>query len=171
VNPPGSIAASKNYADGASKAEEEAIMRRASINWLPGAVGALIGVAIVAASGGDVPIDSLAAEQWLLGAATLGRAVAEFVGIGFGLGLTLFVAGRLAAFAREHRRLALRDAAREMAVEVVVSLPRVADATASEFDAVQARAPAPITSLTEAQVRRQRADRKRAERRAGLKGA
>ena len=148
-------------------------MRQGS-SWLPGAIGALIGVAVVAAFGGGVPVDKEAAEQLLLGAATLGRAVAEFVAIGFGLGLAMFGAVRLVGHQRERRAATPRDAAQlapAAAAEVVVSFPRLADATASEFDDVPTRAPASITSLTEAQVERQRAERKRAERHAGLKGA
>ena len=142
-------------------------MRQASVNWLPGAIGALIGVAVVTAFGGSVSVDSIATGQWMLGAATLGRAVVEFVGIGFALGLALFAVDRSIALARQRGKLARREAA----ADVVVSFPRAADATASEFDDVQPRTPAPITSLTEAQVQRQRAERKRAERQAGLKGA
>ena len=142
-------------------------MRQASVNWVPGAIGALIGVAVVAAFGGSASVDSIGTGQWMLGAATLGRAVAEFVGICFAVGLTLFAVARLIALARGRGKLARPKAA----AEVVVSFPRATDATASEFDDVQPRAPAPITSLTEAQVQRQRAERKRAERQAGLKGA
>ena len=148
-------------------------MRQGS-SWLPGAIGALIGVAVIAAFGGGVPVDGEAAEQFLLGAATLGRAVTEFVAVGFGLGLVMFGAVRLAGHRRERRAAAAHDAARlapSAATEVVVSFPRLADATASEFDDVPPRVPASITSLTEAQVERQRAERKRAERHAGLKGA
>ena len=54
---------------------------------------------------------------------------------------------------------------------VVVPRPHFVDATASDFDAARQSGFAPVTSLTEAQVLRQRAKREREERRGKLTGA
>jgi hypothetical protein len=53
---------------------------------------------------------------------------------------------------------------------VIVPLPHFVDATASDFDAARQPGFAPVTSLTEAQVLRQRAMRDREKRRARLTG-
>jgi hypothetical protein len=50
-------------------------------------------------------------------------------------------------------------------------MPHFIDATASEFDAARQPGFAPVTSLTEVQVLRQRSAREREERHAALKGA
>ena len=53
----------------------------------------------------------------------------------------------------------------------IVPMPYFVDATASDFDAARQSGFAPVTSLTEAQVLRQRAKREREERRGKLTGA
>lgn len=136
-------------------------MKTASRTWLPGTFGALVGIAIVAAFGtGVVPVQSAAIMQ---AGASLGRAVAEFTALGFALGLGAFVFRRFVAHIIHARRLAIRGAAatgRAMMPANVVTIPRLADATASEFDDGVRPAFAPVTSLTEAQVERERARRR-----------
>ena len=135
-------------------------MKTASRTWLPGTFGALVGIAIVAAFGsGMVPVQS---GTILQAGASLGRAVAEFTAIGFALGFAAFGLRRLAAHVIEARHLAVRAAAttRQTMMPVnVVTIPRLVDATASEFDDGARPAFAPVTSLTEAQVERDRARR------------
>ena len=75
---------------------------------------------------------------------------------------------------RSHRRSAkAREAPRPSPAPapVVVPRPHFVDATASDFDAARQSGFAPVTSLTEAQVLRQRAKREREERRGKLTGA
>lgn len=129
---------------------------------LPGVIGALIGTVIVATFAGGV--DTSAAWQALSAGTSLGLAVVEFVALGFALGLLAFGVRRLAIRISAARRLAMRpaeDTVRGAVVATIVSIPRLADATASEFDDASRAAFAPVTSLTEAQVERQRAQRRR----------
>jgi hypothetical protein len=132
---------------------------------LPGAIGALIGIAIVATfASGVVTVDSSAAWQALTAGASLGLAMVEFVALGFALGLLAFGVRRLAARLSAARHLALlpaQDPVRGAVVATIVSIPRLADATASEFDDASRPVFAPVTSLTEAQVERERAQRRR----------
>jgi hypothetical protein len=136
-------------------------MKTALRKWLPGTVGALLGIAIVAAFGsGVVPAPSGAIMQTLHAGAALGRAVAEFTALGFVLGLVAFGLRRFAAHIIEARRLAMRPPRATGAPAMsarVVTIPRLADATASEFDDRARPAFAPVTSFTEAQVERERA--------------
>ena len=139
-------------------------MKTASRTWLPGTFGALVGIAIVAAFGDSVvPVESGAILQALQAGATLGRAVAEFTALGFVLGLAAFGLRRFAAHIIEAHRLAARTALAAGVATMparVVTVPRLADATASEFDDGARPAFAPVTSLTEAQVERERARRR-----------
>jgi hypothetical protein len=139
-------------------------MKTASRTWLPGTFGALVGIAIVAAFGsGVVPVQSGTILLALQAGATLGRTVAEFTALGFALGLAAFGLRRFVAHVIEARRLAMRTAtAKSTAVMPVsvVTIPRLADATASDFDDGARPAFAPVTSLTEAQVERERARRR-----------
>ena len=132
---------------------------------LPGAIGALIGIAIVATfASGVVTVDSSATWQALSAGASLGVAMVEFVALGFALGLLAFGVRRLAARVSAARRLAVlsaEDPLRGAVVATIVSIPRLADATASEFDDASRPVFAPVTSLTEAQVERERAQRRR----------
>ena len=132
---------------------------------LPGAIGALIGIVIVATFAGGVDsVDTSAAWQALTAGASLGLAMVEFVALGFALGLLAFGVRQLAARVSAARRLEMLAAegpGRGAVVATIVSIPRLADATASEFDDASRPAFAPVTSLTEAQVERQRAQRRR----------
>jgi len=141
-------------------------MKTAS-NRLPGAIGALLGLAIVVAlaSGGGSAGDAI--EQILFAGATLGRAVGEFTLLGFVLGALAFGLRRLAVAAGERRRSEARPPALSGATAMsLTAVPRLADATASEFDDQLQPSFAPVSSFTEAQVARERAARRREERRA-----
>jgi len=103
--------------------------------------------------------------------ATLGEAVVEFIALGALFG-TLGLAFKLiAAHVSEYRRVAFVQLASDSARGVVVALPATADATASEFDDIKRPEFAPVISLIEAQVQRQRANRLRDEQRANLNRA
>jgi len=111
-------------------------MKRAFRTWLPGTFGALVGIAIVAAFGSGVaPVQS---GTILQAGASLGRAVIE---------------------ARRRAVSAAATTRQTMMPVNVVTIPRLVDATASEFDDGARPAFAPVTSLTEAQVERERARR------------
>ena len=148
-------------------------MKTLSKHKLPGVVGSLIGLAIVAMFGSDaVPADSGAMQQLLLTGENLGLGVAEFVALGFLLGLSAFGLRQLAIHISE-TRLKLRRA------EPVIGAPmsattmptlRLPDA-ASGLEEAANTAFTPVTSLTEAQVQRQRAARKHDDRLTTSKGA
>ena len=141
-------------------------MNASSKNRLPGALGALIGLAIVAVFAIDLAPPGSAA-QGFPHAALLGRAVGEFIGLGFSVALLAFGLARLAARNVERRRVWLREASIAVALA-----PRIYDATASELgDDAKLPGFAPVVSLTETQVERRRADRQRRERRSALRGA
>jgi hypothetical protein len=95
----------------------------------------------------------------------LGRAVVEFIAVGFALG-ALGVGARLfAARVNELRRAGSRRTPITAPAPTISHVPGAFDATASEFDEIEQPQPrfAPIVSLTEAQARRQqRAERERA---------
>ena len=91
--------------------------------------------------------------------AMFGRAIVEFIGVGFGLGLLAFGLSRVAAYRMENRRAPLRARLTSSGTAkpvVLVTVPRVADATASEFDDIKRPSFVPVTSLTEAQLRLRR---------------
>ena len=149
-------------------------MNASSKNWLPGAIGVLIGLAIVGVFAMDVapPASATPAQGWL-DYASLGRAVGELTGLGFSIALLAFGLKRLVMRQVEQRGTQLREASiASNAAAVAIVVPRIPDATASELDD-DARVPgfAPVLSLTEAQVERRRAERQRQERRTALKGA
>ena len=148
-------------------------MKTLSKHKLPGLIGSLIGLAIVATFGsGAVPAASGAMQQLLLTGENLGLGVAEFVALGFLLGLSAFGLRQLAIHISE-TRLKLRRA------EPVIGAPmsattmptlRLPDA-ASGLEEAANTAFTPVTSLTEAQVQRQRAARKHDDRLTTSKGA
>jgi hypothetical protein len=149
-------------------------MRTSSKNQLPGAIGAVIGLAIVAVfASGAVPTDSGAMQQLLLTGENLGLGVAEFLALGFLLGLGAFGVRQLAVHINDARLKLRRSDAFTDTVMSATSMPivRLPDVTASGFENAANTAFAPVTSLTEAQVQRTRAERKREERRTTLKGA
>jgi hypothetical protein len=139
----------------AGKRNIEETMNPLSRNKLADAVGActaIAGVLLLAAMviPGD-PLGRLVGA--LIGASLLAGIVGAFVREGLAL--------------RDHvRRTALRTTlpARAAPSSVIVAMPQVADATASEFDGPDHRPFAPVVSLTEAQVERGRAARQRQKR-------
>jgi len=149
-------------------------MRTLSKHQLPGAIGAVIGLAIVAVlASGSTPTDSDAMQQLLLTGENLGLGVVEFLTLGFLLGLGAFGLRQLAVHINDTRLSsrpvdALGDAAMSATNAPIMRLP---DVTAAGFEAAANTAFAPVTSLTEAQVHRKLAERKREERRSTLKGA
>jgi len=149
-------------------------MRTSSKNHLPGAIGAVIGLAIVAVfAGGAVPTDSGAMQQLLLTGENLGLGVAEFLALGFLLGLSAFGLRQLAVHVHEARFKLRRADAVSDTVMAATSVPivRLPDVTVAGFEDAANTAFAPVTSLTEVQVQRKRAERKEKERRTTLKGA
>jgi len=149
-------------------------MRTPSKHQLPGVIGAVVGLAIVAVfASGVVPTDSGAMQQLLLTGENLGLGVAEFLALGFLLGLGAFGLRQLAVHVNETRLKVRRVDAVGDALMAATSMPivRLPDVTASGFEDAANTAFAPVTSLTEAQVQRKRAERKREERRSTLKGA
>jgi hypothetical protein len=127
--------------------------------------------------------DAIGACTGIAGLALLVAIVAAGGPIGLGIGAVIgggFVFGMLACGLKEaaarrsnrHRveaRAAL--AASYVPAPPIVAIPLFIDATASELDAARQPGFAPVMSLTEVQVLRQRAARERGERRATLTGA
>ena len=143
-------------------------------------LGAMLGVAAVAVLIAMVwqtdpnPSTSVSAQAVspLLSDGTLGRMVVEFIAAGFALGVLGVGMKLFAARFGELRRVALQ----RTSVTVSAPAPTVVElaaayATASEVDDIKQAGFAPIVSLTEAQVRRQRAERDRARKRATLNSA
>ena len=121
-------------------------------------IGGALGVVWSAAAGAATPgLTPLFAD------ATLGRAVVEFILVGMafgGLGLA-FKLGAASILGRGRASVGELSLATAATQSVVVALPAAADATASEFDEFRRPEFAPVISLTEAQVSRQRAERER----------
>jgi hypothetical protein len=118
-------------------------------------------------------IDALSAFTALAGAAVVAAIVIPADPLGRAIGALLvasFLPGAAGALVRETllRRKDLRaPALPTLRVETAASvrpMPWLADATASEFDDEPRPAFAPIVSLTEVQVERQRAARRREHR-------
>jgi len=150
-------------------------MNATSNNWLAGAIGVLIGLAVVAAFLPDAPPATMALAQPLLDLGSLAWAVGEFTAVGFSLALLAFAVTRIAARIAQGRRLGRRTepfAGAVAAPEVAAAVPQSYDATASELDD-DAKLPAfaPVVSLTEAQVDRARAQQRQSERRAAPQSA
>jgi len=97
--------------------------------------------------------------------ATLGKAIVEFIALGALFGTLGLAVKLIAAHVSEYRRVAVEQPASDAARGVVVALPVTADATASEFDDIKRPEFAPVISLIEAQVQRQRAGRVHSEQR------
>ena len=149
-------------------------MRTPSKHQLPGVIGAVVGLAIVVMlASGAVPTDSGPMQQLPLAGENLGLGVAEFIALGFLLGLGAFGLRQLAVHINETRlRLPRLDVVGDTLM-AATSMPivRLPDVTASGFEDAANTAFAPVTSLTEAQVQRKRAPRKREEPRTTSKGA
>jgi hypothetical protein len=124
-------------------------MNRLSENKLIDAVGtctALVGAAVVAAI--VVPADPL------------GRVIGALLGASLLLAVAALLVREALGRGQYERRPAVGMLPSEAAA-TIMPLPRLVDATASEFDDAVRAAFAPIVSLTEAQVERQRAARRR----------
>lgn len=127
-------------------------MNRLSENKLIDAIGAftaLAGAAVVAAI--VVPADPL------------GRVIGALLGASLLLAVAALLVREALGRGQDLRRPALGMLRSETAA-TVMPMPRLTDATASEFDNAVRPAFAPIVSLTEAQVERQRAARRREQR-------
>jgi hypothetical protein len=127
-------------------------MNTRSENKLIDAIGvltALAGAAVVATI--VVPADPL------------GRALGALLGASLLLGAVGALVREALVRGEDRRRPALRMLRVETAVSVM-PMPRLADATASEFDDELCPAFTPIVSFTEAQVERQRATQRREQR-------
>jgi hypothetical protein len=139
-------------------------MNASSKNRLPGAIGVLIGLAMVGvfAMDGAPPASVTLAQGWL-DYASIGRAVGELTGLGFSIALLAFGLKRLATRQVEQRRSPLREASiAGNAAVVAIAVPRCT-MTASELDAMSGLRFAPVPA-PEAQVLRQRAAAGRAQR-------
>lgn len=146
-------------------------MKAPSNNWLPGAIGVLIGLGIVAAFLGEATPFAKATEQPLLDLASFSRTLGEFTGFGFSVALLAFGLRRLADRLLE-RRPAGQDAPIGTVAPVrAITTPRSYDATASELDDSRLPGFAPVVSLTEAQVDRARVRRLREERHSAPRSA
>lgn len=135
-------------------------MNMQSKRWLPDAIG------VCALVAGLVMLVAVAAAG-----DSIGRIVTALIGGGFAFGVLGCVLRETVARGSDKRRGAVRGTPQEgytAALATVVAMPPLADATASEYDASEAPAFAPVLSLTEAQVQRQRAERQRQEHRAAL---
>lgn len=123
-----------------------------SKNWVPDAIGIcaiVAGLALfVAAAASADPI---------------GLSVGALVGGGFAFGVLGCGLKEVVA-----RRGDKSRAGQRAGFAAIVATPRFADATASEFDDGEHSSFAPVVSLTEAQVERQRAERQRQGQRATL---
>jgi len=140
-------------------------MKASSNNWLPGAIGVLIGLGIVAAFLGNATPFAGVTERPLLDFSSLSRAVGEFTGFGFSLALVGFGLRRLAERALERRPAGEQDTPIGSVAPIrAIATPHSYDATASELDDSRLPGFAPVVSLTEAQVDRARARRLREER-------
>ena len=133
-----------------------------SKNWLPDAIGAcavLAGLALlgVVVASGDA----------------IGNSVGALIGAGSLFGVLGCVGKQALASRGEPRHAALHapsQASDVPAPATIVVMPPVADATASEYNESEQASFAPVVSLTEAQVERQR-ERQRQWRRATLNRA
>ena len=137
-------------------------MNTLSRNKLTDAVGACTAIAGV-----------LLLAAMVIPADPLGRLVGALIGASLLTGIVgAFVREGLAH--RDHVRRTARRAAllqSEAPSPAVVAIPKVTDATASEFDGQERLTFAPVVSLTEAQVERGRAARQRQKRREALSRA
>ncbi len=123
-------------------------MNMQSKQWLPDLIGAcasLVGLAllVVVARSGNA----------------MGYSVGALIGGGFAFGVLGCVAKEVVTWRGDRRQAALRAMSRPSHALVsasFVAMPPLVDATGSEFDVGQPPAFAPVLSLTEAQVERQR---------------
>jgi len=136
-------------------------MNTATKHWTHDVIGACTGIAGLA-----LLVATVAAGG------AMGLGVGAVIGGGFAFGVLACGVKEAVARRGDRRSVEAREAPFVSCApaSAIVPMPHF-DATASEFDATGQPGFAPITSLTEVQVLRQRAAREREEHRAGLKGA
>ena len=128
-------------------------------HWTHDAIGACTGIAGLA-----LLVATVAAGG------PIGLGIGAVIGGGFAFGVLACGLKEAAAHRSNRRRVEVREALATSYVpaSAIVPMPHFVDATASEFDAARQPGFAPVTSLTEVQVLRQRTGRERGERRAIL---
>jgi hypothetical protein len=128
-------------------------------HWTHDAIGACTGIAGLA-----LLVATVAAGG------PLGLGIGAVIGGGFVFGVLACALKEAAARRSNRHRVEVREAlaASYVPASAIVPMPHFVDATASEFDAARQPGFAPVTSLTEVQVLRQRTGRERGERRATL---
>ena len=131
-------------------------------HWTHEAIGACTGIAGVA-----LLVATVAAGG------PMGLGIGAMIGGGLAFGVLACGLKEAAARRSNRHRVAARAAlaANYVPASAIVPMPHFIDATASEFDASRQPGFAPVTSLTEVQVLRQRSAREREERHAILRGA
>lgn len=128
-------------------------MNTLSKNWLPNAIG------VCAAGAGVALVVAVAASG-----DTIGRSVTALIGGGFAFGLLGSIVKAAVARRSDRHRVATQPGYAP-ASATVIAMPPPTDATASEYDSTEPPAFAPVLSLTEAQVQRQRTERQSQQRR------
>ena len=131
-------------------------------HWTHDAIGVCTGIAGVA-----LLIATVAAGN------PIGLGIGAVIGGGFAFGVLACGLKEAAARRSNRHRVEARVAlaATYVPASAIVPMPHFVDATASEFDAARQPAFAPVTSLTEVQILRQRTAREREERHTILRGA
>ena len=131
-------------------------------HWTHEAIGACTGIAGLA-----LLVATVAAGG------PMGLGIGAVIGGGFAFGVLACGLKEAAAHRSNRHRVAARAAlaANYVPASAIVPMPHFIDATASEFDVARQPGFAPVTSLTEVQVLRQRSAREREERHAILRGA
>jgi hypothetical protein len=140
----------------------EGTMNAPAKHWTHDAIGACTGMA-----GFALLVATVAAGN------PIGLAVAAVVGGGFAFGVLACGLKEVVARRSNKRRAEAREAlvASYAPASAIVAVPLFIDATASEFDASTQPGFAPVTSLAEVHVLRQRTAREREQRRAMPRGA
>jgi hypothetical protein len=158
VNPAEPIGTSKRKTGD----RKEGTMNAPAKHWTHNAIGACTGIAGLA-----LLVATVAAGG------PMGLGIGAVIGGGFAFGVLACGLKEAAARRSNRHRAEARAAlaASYVPASAIVSMPHFIDATASEFDAARQPGFAPVTSLTEVQVLRQRSAREREERHAALKGA
>jgi hypothetical protein len=125
-------------------------------HWTHDAIGACTGIAGLA-----LLVATVAAGG------PIGLGIGAVIGGGFAFGVLACGLKEAAARRSNRHRVEVREAlaASNVPASAIVPMPHFVDATASEFDAARQPGFAPVTSLTEVQVLRQRTGRERGERR------
>jgi hypothetical protein len=131
-------------------------------HWTHGAIGACTGIAGLA-----LLVATVAAGG------PIGLGIGAVIGGGFAFGVLACGLKEAAARRNNRHRAEARAAlaASYVAASPIVPMPHFVDATASEFDTPRQPGFAPVASLTEVQVLRQRSAREREERHVILGGA